>query len=50
MDTVFAEHPDNERRMLGGLSPSERSQLARLLRKLEESITASDEEPTDTTR
>lgn len=45
VDTVFAEHLDNERRMLADLSPSERRQLARLLRKLEDSILASDEEP-----
>ncbi|MCX4530534.1 MULTISPECIES: MarR family winged helix-turn-helix transcriptional regulator [Streptomyces] len=45
VDTVFAEHLDNERRMLGGLSPSERRQLARLLRRLEDSILESDEEP-----
>lgn len=45
VDTVFAEHLDNERRMLGRVSPSERRQLARLLRKLEDSILASDEEP-----
>ncbi|MER5551750.1 hypothetical protein ABT001_08710 [Streptomyces sp. NPDC002793] len=38
MDTAFAEHLDNENRMLGGLSPSVRRQLARLLRKLEISI------------
>lgn len=38
IDTVFAEHLDNERRMLAGVSPSERRQLARLLRKLEHSI------------
>jgi len=38
VDTAFAEHLDNENRMLGGLSPSERRQLARLLRKLEISI------------
>ncbi|MET9109515.1 MarR family winged helix-turn-helix transcriptional regulator [Streptomyces zhihengii] len=45
VDTVFGEHLDNESRMLAGLSPSERRQLARLLRKLEISILASDEEP-----
>ncbi|WP_299534288.1 MarR family winged helix-turn-helix transcriptional regulator [uncultured Streptomyces sp.] len=45
VDTVFAEHLDNERRMLGGVTPAERRQLARLLRKLETSILASDEEP-----
>ncbi|MGX1884963.1 MarR family winged helix-turn-helix transcriptional regulator [Streptomyces sp. NPDC055287] len=44
VDTVFAEHLDNESRMLAGLSPAERRQLARLLRKLENSILASDEE------
>ncbi|MER7820699.1 MarR family transcriptional regulator [Streptomyces sp. NPDC096153] len=42
VDEVFAEHLDNERRMLGELSPSECRQLARLLRKLEHSILASD--------
>ncbi|MFJ9852835.1 MarR family winged helix-turn-helix transcriptional regulator [Streptomyces sp. NPDC101150] len=45
VDEVFAEHLDNERRMLGGMSPAECRQLARLLRKLEHSILASDEEP-----
>ncbi|WP_255951781.1 MarR family winged helix-turn-helix transcriptional regulator [Streptomyces odontomachi] len=45
VDEVFAEHLDNERRMLGEMSPSECRQLARLLRKLEHSILASDEEP-----
>ncbi|MFI9046864.1 MarR family winged helix-turn-helix transcriptional regulator [Streptomyces sp. NPDC053427] len=45
VDQVFAEHLDNERRMLGGMSPAECRQLARLLRKLEHSILASDEEP-----
>ncbi|MFE5591715.1 MarR family winged helix-turn-helix transcriptional regulator [Streptomyces sp. NPDC056549] len=48
VDTVFTEHLDNERRMLGGLSPSERRQLARLLRKLEASIVGSDEEQAET--
>ncbi|WP_369206368.1 MarR family winged helix-turn-helix transcriptional regulator [Streptomyces sp. PU-14G] len=38
VDEVFAEHLDNERRMLGGLSPAERRQLARLLSKLERSL------------
>ncbi|WP_093803803.1 MarR family winged helix-turn-helix transcriptional regulator [Streptomyces sp. Wb2n-11] len=42
VDTVFAEHLENESRMLGGVSPAERRQLARLLRKLESSIVASD--------
>ncbi|MEU7635269.1 MULTISPECIES: MarR family winged helix-turn-helix transcriptional regulator [unclassified Streptomyces] len=45
VDEVFAEHLDNERRMLGGMSPAECRQLARLLHKLEHSILASDEEP-----
>ncbi|MGG2464864.1 MarR family winged helix-turn-helix transcriptional regulator [Streptomyces sp. RGM 3693] len=45
VDKVFAEHLDNERRMLGGMSPAECRQLARLLGKLEHSILASDEEP-----
>lgn len=44
VDEVFAEHLDNERRMLGELSPSECRQLARLLHKLEQSVLASDEE------
>lgn len=43
IDEVFAEHLDNERRMLGGLSPAECRQLARLMSKLERSITDSDE-------
>lgn len=43
VDTVFAEHLDNERRMLDAMSPAERRQLARLLRKLETSILDSDE-------
>lgn len=43
VDTVFEEHLDNERRMLAGLSPSECRQIARLLRKLEDSILASDD-------
>ncbi|MGY0022787.1 MarR family winged helix-turn-helix transcriptional regulator [Streptomyces sp. cg35] len=38
VDEVFAEHLDNERRMLTDLSPAERRQLARLLGKLERSI------------
>ncbi|MEW2249249.1 MULTISPECIES: MarR family winged helix-turn-helix transcriptional regulator [unclassified Streptomyces] len=38
VDEVFAEHLDNERRMLAELSPAERRQLARLLSKLERSI------------
>lgn len=48
VDEVFAEHLDNERRMLSGLSPAECRQIARLLSKLERSITDSDapaEEP-----
>ncbi|MFF7774890.1 MarR family winged helix-turn-helix transcriptional regulator [Streptomyces tanashiensis] len=47
VDGVFAEHLDNERRMLDGMSPAERRQLARLLRKLEQSILGSDDERTD---
>ncbi|MGY0022774.1 MarR family winged helix-turn-helix transcriptional regulator [Streptomyces sp. cg35] len=43
VDEVFADHLDNERRMLAGLSPSERRQLARLLGKLERSIVDSGE-------
>ena len=44
VDEVFAEHLDNERRMLGELSPAECRQLARLLGKLERSIVASGDE------
>ncbi|MBO1331811.1 MarR family winged helix-turn-helix transcriptional regulator [Streptomyces sp. VRA16 Mangrove soil] len=44
VDEVFAEHLDNESRMLAGLSPSERRQLARLLGKLERSIVDSESE------
>ncbi|WP_425835878.1 MarR family winged helix-turn-helix transcriptional regulator [Streptomyces fractus] len=43
VDAVFTEHLDNERRMLAGVSPSERRQLARLLGKLERSIVDSDD-------
>ena len=42
-DEVFAAHLENERRMLGGLSPAEHRQLAGLLSKLERSIVASDD-------
>ncbi|WP_432102648.1 MarR family winged helix-turn-helix transcriptional regulator [Streptomyces sp. bgisy091] len=42
VDKAFTEHLENENRMLGGLSPSERRQLARLLRKLEVSILDAD--------
>ncbi|MEU3712535.1 MarR family winged helix-turn-helix transcriptional regulator [Streptomyces catenulae] len=42
IDTLFAEHLENERRMLAGLSPAECRQLARLLSKLERSITEAD--------
>ncbi|MFE0807658.1 MarR family winged helix-turn-helix transcriptional regulator [Streptomyces sp. NPDC058794] len=45
VDEVFAEHLENERRMLGGLSPAERRQLGRLLSKLERSIVDSDDIP-----
>ncbi|MFD7922107.1 MarR family winged helix-turn-helix transcriptional regulator [Streptomyces sp. NPDC059740] len=45
IDEVFAEHLANERHMLGGLSPAECRQLARLLPKLEASILASEVEP-----
>ncbi|MER5478123.1 MarR family transcriptional regulator [Streptomyces sp. NPDC002734] len=38
IDTLFAEHLDNERRMLAGLRPKERVQLATLLQKLERSL------------
>lgn len=38
VDEVFAEHLENERRMLAGVTPAERRQLARLLSKLERSI------------
>lgn len=41
VDEVFAEHLENERRMLGGLSLTERRQLARLLSGLERSIVES---------
>ncbi|WP_405782153.1 MarR family winged helix-turn-helix transcriptional regulator [Streptomyces sp. NBC_00859] len=44
-DEVFAEHLDNDRRMLGGLTPAECRQLARLLSRLERSITESDTDP-----
>ncbi|MEV7571293.1 MarR family transcriptional regulator [Streptomyces tanashiensis] len=47
VDTVFAEHLDNERRMLAGLSPAECRSIARLLGKLETSILASDELPAE---
>ncbi|MFB7598199.1 MarR family winged helix-turn-helix transcriptional regulator [Streptomyces sp. NPDC056160] len=43
VDEVFGAHLENERRMLGGLSPAERRQLARLLSSLERSIVESDE-------
>ncbi|MEU9066436.1 MULTISPECIES: MarR family winged helix-turn-helix transcriptional regulator [Streptomyces] len=42
VDEVFSEHLENERRMLGGLSPAEHRQLSRLLSKLERSIVDSD--------
>ncbi|MDQ8703053.1 MarR family transcriptional regulator [Streptomyces sp. LHD-70] len=45
VDEVFAEHLDNERRMLAGMSPAECRQLARLLSKLERSIEESAEGP-----
>jgi DNA-binding MarR family transcriptional regulator len=41
IDTLFAQHLDNERRMLAGLKPKERVQLATLLEKLERSLTDS---------
>ncbi|MEV3861102.1 MarR family transcriptional regulator [Streptomyces sp. NPDC050095] len=44
VDEVFAEHLDNERRMLTDLSPAERRQLARLLSKLERSILDSEDD------
>jgi DNA-binding MarR family transcriptional regulator len=44
VDEVFVEHLDDDRRMLAGLSPSECRRLAGLLRKLEHSILASDED------
>ncbi|MEV8596278.1 MarR family transcriptional regulator [Streptomyces sp. NPDC052012] len=47
VDEVFAEHLDNERRMLAELSPAERRQLARLLSKLEHSIVHAAETHTD---
>ncbi|MFC8275658.1 hypothetical protein ACFUJR_24595 [Streptomyces sp. NPDC057271] len=43
MDTVFAEHLDNERRTPDAMSPAERRRLAPLPRKLETSILDSDE-------
>ncbi len=47
VDEVFAEHLENERRMLTGLSPAQQRQLARLLSHLERSIVESDELPED---
>ncbi|MDH6227072.1 MULTISPECIES: MarR family transcriptional regulator [Streptomyces] len=38
IDRLFAEHLDNERRMLAALEPKERTQLAALLEKLERSL------------
>ncbi|MFF2652508.1 MarR family winged helix-turn-helix transcriptional regulator [Streptomyces sp. NPDC058045] len=38
IDELFAEHLDNERRMLAGLKPKERTQLSALLKKLERSL------------
>lgn len=38
IDEVFAEHLDNERQMLAGLTDRERGQLAGLLAKLESSL------------
>lgn len=43
VNELFAAHLENERRMLGGLSPAERRQLAGLLSKLERSIVESDD-------
>ncbi len=47
INEVFAEHLDNERRMLSGLTPVEFRQLARLLPKLERSIVQSAVEPAE---
>lgn len=44
IDELFAEHLDNERRMLAGLTPRSRRQLARLLEKLERSVLAVEED------
>lgn len=44
IDELFAEHLDNERRMLAGLTPAECRQLARLLEKLERSVLAVEED------
>ncbi|NLU69129.1 MarR family transcriptional regulator [Streptomyces sp. HNM0574] len=44
IDELFAEHLENERRMLSGLSPAECRQLARLLAKLERSVEAAEQE------
>jgi DNA-binding MarR family transcriptional regulator len=38
IDELFAEHVDNERRMLAGLGPAERRRLAGLLGELERSL------------
>lgn len=44
IDELFAEHLENERRMLSGLSPAECRQLGRLLGKLERSVAAAQRE------
>lgn len=44
IDTLFAAHLDNERRMLSGLKPKERVQLAALLGRLERSLDAAQQE------
>ncbi|WP_019546949.1 MarR family winged helix-turn-helix transcriptional regulator [Streptomyces sulphureus] len=43
IDTLFNEHLENERRMLAGMTPAECRQLAKLLGKLERSVTAAQE-------
>jgi DNA-binding MarR family transcriptional regulator len=40
IDEAYAVHMDNEARMLAGLSPDERADLVRLLRRLAESFAA----------
>ncbi len=43
IDQLFADHLENERRMLAGLSAEERGQLGDLLAKLEESLEAAED-------
>jgi DNA-binding MarR family transcriptional regulator len=40
IDEAYAVHMDNEARLLAGLSPDERADLVRLLRRLAESFAA----------